>query len=202
MDHLEFCGLIGEGTYGAVYKVTNKTTKQLYACKVMRLHDEDEGIPSAALREIALLKVLNHPNVMRLEEIHHDHENLFIVVEHCEMDLKHYFDVLDGTIPPETVRDLTRQILLGLVHCHVKQVLHRDLKPQNILLNTSNMQIANSGKPLFPSNSVTDQLRMIFRVTGVPTERTWPRVSTLPEYKVIVPLLAAHRLQRSRAHVV
>ncbi|KAI6235676.1 Cyclin-dependent-like kinase 5 [Aphelenchoides besseyi] len=246
MENYDFCGLIGEGTYGAVYKVTKKTTKQLYACKVMRLHDEDEGIPSAALREIALLKVLNHPNVMRLEEIHHDQENLFIIVEHCEMDLKHYFDSLEGTISSDVVRDLTRQILLGLVHCHVKQILHRDLKPQNILLNTANMQvkladfglaraygipvrcfsnevvtlwyrppdilfgaklynqsvdiwsagcifaeIANNGKPLFPGNSVTDQLRMIFRVTGVPNERTWPRVTTLPDYKVVVPFSPA-----------
>lgn len=43
MDKYEFCGLIGEGTYGSVYKVKNKLTNQRYACKVLRLQDEDEG---------------------------------------------------------------------------------------------------------------------------------------------------------------
>jgi hypothetical protein len=67
----------------------------------MRLKDEDEGkcinvikvklflgIPSSAIREIALLKVLKHENIMSIEEIQHDQENLFIVTEYCTMDLK------------------------------------------------------------------------------------------------------------------
>ena len=43
MEKFEFCGLIGEGTYGSVYKVKNKSNKLHYACKVLRLQDEDEG---------------------------------------------------------------------------------------------------------------------------------------------------------------
>lgn len=60
-----------------------------------------KGIPSAALREIALLKVLKHPNVINFIEILHTHEDLYVIVEHCDMDLKHWFDKLEDTIPPD-----------------------------------------------------------------------------------------------------
>ncbi|CAD5215440.1 unnamed protein product [Bursaphelenchus okinawaensis] len=242
MEDYEFHELIGEGTYGCVYRATHKRSRKGFAVKVMKLFEDDEGIPSAALREVALLKVLNHPNVMRLEEVKHDQESLYIVVEQCDIDLKKYFETLEEPLSLLIVRDLIKQILNGLLHCHLKQVLHRDLKPQNLLLNVNTMQvkladfglarafgipvrcfsnevvtlwyrppdilfgaklytssvdiwsagcifaeIANSGKPLFSGNNVTDQLRLIFRVTGVPTEYFWPGVTKLPEYKAIVP---------------
>lgn len=85
--------------------------------------------------------MLKHPNVMRLEEIKHDQENLFIVVEQCDTDLKKYFDTLEEALPGGVVRDLIQQVLSGLLHCHSKQILHRDLKPQNILVNLGSMQV-------------------------------------------------------------
>ena len=57
---------IGEGTYGVVYKAKNKKTGELLALKKIRLEAEDEGIPSTAIREISLLKQLQHPNIVRL----------------------------------------------------------------------------------------------------------------------------------------
>lgn len=60
---------IGEGTYGVVYKARDKLTNDVVAVKKIRLDHEDEGIPSTAVREISLLKTLNHPNVVSLKEV-------------------------------------------------------------------------------------------------------------------------------------
>ena len=56
---------VGEGTYGVVYKAKDKTTGEHVALKKIRLEGEDEGVPSTALREISLLKELQHPNVVQ-----------------------------------------------------------------------------------------------------------------------------------------
>lgn len=56
---------IGEGTYGVVYKALNKGTNETIALKKIRLEQEDEGVPSTAIREISLLKEMNHPNIVR-----------------------------------------------------------------------------------------------------------------------------------------
>lgn len=56
---------VGEGTYGVVYKALDRETGETIALKKIRLEDEEEGIPSTAIREIALLKELEHPNIVR-----------------------------------------------------------------------------------------------------------------------------------------
>lgn len=59
----------------------DKESKELYALKKIRLESEDEGIPSTAIREISLLKELQHPNVVRLHEVIHSNKKLVIVFE-------------------------------------------------------------------------------------------------------------------------
>lgn len=56
---------VGEGTYGVVYKAKNRETGDIVALKKIRLEREDEGVPSTAIREISLLKELQHPNIVR-----------------------------------------------------------------------------------------------------------------------------------------
>jgi cyclin-dependent kinase 2 len=56
---------VGEGTYGVVYKARDRTTNQIVALKKIRLEQEEEGVPSTAIREISLLKELNNNNVVR-----------------------------------------------------------------------------------------------------------------------------------------
>ena len=56
---------IGEGTYGVVYKAVDKATNEFIALKKIRLEQEDEGVPSTAIREISLLKEMNHGNIVR-----------------------------------------------------------------------------------------------------------------------------------------
>uniref|UniRef100_A0A8C1LFN2 Cell division control protein 2 homolog n=2 Tax=Cyprinus carpio TaxID=7962 RepID=A0A8C1LFN2_CYPCA len=79
---------IGEGTYGVVYKGRNKTTGQVVAMKKIRLESEEEGVPSTAVREISLLKELQHPNVVRLLDVLMQESKLYLVFEFLSMDLK------------------------------------------------------------------------------------------------------------------
>jgi len=146
MHRYEKLEKIGEGTYGTVFAARHKVSQQIVALKKVRLDDDDEGVPSSALREICLLKELRHRNVVRLTDVLHCDSKLTLVFEHCDCDLKKYFDTLQGDIQPDVVRSFMFQLLRGLHYCHGKNILHRDLKPQNLLINKSGeLKLADFG---------------------------------------------------------
>uniref|UniRef100_A0A915E1M5 Cell division protein kinase 5 n=1 Tax=Ditylenchus dipsaci TaxID=166011 RepID=A0A915E1M5_9BILA len=124
-----------------VFKARNRESEAVVALKVVRLDDEDEGVPSSALREICLLKELRHENVVRLCDVVHSANKLTLVFEFCDQDLKKFFDTCNGEIDEKTVCSLMQQLLQGLSYCHAHNVLHRDLKPQNLLINNDKMQL-------------------------------------------------------------
>eukprot|EP01006_Ploeotia_vitrea_P015936 TRINITY_DN46331_c0_g1_i1.p1 TRINITY_DN46331_c0_g1~~TRINITY_DN46331_c0_g1_i1.p1 ORF type:complete len:295 (+),score=157.90 TRINITY_DN46331_c0_g1_i1:158-1042(+) len=127
---------IGEGTYGVVYKAKDKKTGEMLALKKIRLEQEDEGIPSTAIREISLLKQLQHPNIVRLYDVVHTDKKLTLVFEFLDQDLKKYLDACgDNGLDIYTVKSFLFQLLQGVSYCHQHRVLHRDLKPQNLLIN-------------------------------------------------------------------
>ncbi|EGT45649.1 CBN-CDK-5 protein [Caenorhabditis brenneri] len=137
---------IGEGTYGTVFKARNKSSGEIVALKRVRLDDDDEGVPSSALREICILRELKHRNVVRLYDVVHSENKLTLVFEYCDQDLKKFFDSLNGYMDAQTARSLMLQLLRGLSFCHAHHVLHRDLKPQNLLINTNGtLKLADFG---------------------------------------------------------
>lgn len=92
IDKYEKLEVIGEGTYGVVYKARDTESQTIYALKKIRLESEDEGIPSTAIREIALLKELQHPNIVRLVNVLHTDKKLTLVFEYLDQDLKKLLD--------------------------------------------------------------------------------------------------------------
>jgi len=126
---------IGEGTYGVVYKAKNRVSEEIVALKRIRLEAEDEGIPSTAIREISLLKELRHPNIVRLYDVVHAEKKLTLVFEYLDQDLKKYLDVCIGGLEIQIVKSFLYQLITGVAYCHHHRVLHRDLKPQNLLIN-------------------------------------------------------------------
>ncbi|XP_023584903.1 cyclin-dependent kinase 3 isoform X3 [Trichechus manatus latirostris] len=142
MDVFQKVEKIGEGTYGVVYKAKNKETGQLVALKKIRLDLETEGVPSTAIREISLLKELKHPNIVRLLDVVHSEKKLYLVFEFLSQDLKKY---MDSTLPGlfrlascfscSLLQSYLFQLLQGVNFCHSHRVIHRDLKPQNLLIN-------------------------------------------------------------------
>ena len=93
------------------------------------------GIPSTAIREISLLKELRHPNIVRLFDVVHTERKLTLVFEYLDQDLKKYLDVCDGGLDPTILKSFLFQLVTGVAYCHHHRVLHRDLKPQNLLIN-------------------------------------------------------------------
>jgi len=136
---------VGEGTYGVVYKARDRLTNKLVALKKIRLEHEDEGVPSTAIREISILKELQHPNIVELIDVVHVNQKLFLVFEFLDQDLKKYMDSVPN-LSPALVKSYTRQLLDGLLYCHRRRVLHRDLKPQNLLIDRNGaLKLADFG---------------------------------------------------------
>lgn len=129
---------IGEGTYGVVYKAKDLQSNVLVALKKIRLKPEEEGIPSTAIREISLLKELYQLNIVNLLDVIHTSKKLTLVFEYCDSDLKKIMDGLKGEkLPIDTVKLYLYEMLKGINYIHKHKILHRDLKPQNLLINTN-----------------------------------------------------------------
>uniref|UniRef100_A0A669QLC5 Cyclin-dependent kinase 2 n=1 Tax=Phasianus colchicus TaxID=9054 RepID=A0A669QLC5_PHACC len=214
MENFQKVEKIGEGTYGVVYKARNKVTGEVVALKKIRLDTETEGVPSTAIREISLLKELNHPNIVKLLDVIHTENKLYLVFEFLHQDLKKFMDASSlGGIALPLIKSYLFQLLQGLAFCHAHRVLHRDLKPQNLLINADGaIKLADFGlarafgvpvrtythevtrRALFPGDSEIDQLFRIFRTLGTPDEAAWPGVTALPDYKPSFPKWARQDL--------
>lgn len=95
---------VGEGTYGVVYKCRNKESQELVALKKIRLENEDEGIPSTAIREISILKQMKHPNIVNLIDLIHGEKKLYLVFEFMDYDLKKFLDQNGSPLPQQLVK--------------------------------------------------------------------------------------------------
>lgn len=125
---------LGEGSYATVYKGYSNLTHQVVALKEIRLQEE-EGAPFTAIREASLLKELKHSNIVTLHDIVHTRETLTFVFEYVNTDLSQYMEKHAGGLDHRNVRLFLFQLLRGLSYCHKRRVLHRDVKPQNLLIS-------------------------------------------------------------------
>lgn len=137
---------IGEGTYGIVYKAKDLQTSEIVALKKIRLENEDEGVPSTAIREISLLKECDHPNIVKLKNIVFEKDNLFLIFEYLDFDLKKFMDKQTTPLPQNLVKIFLFQMVNAIAYCHSQRILHRDLKPQNLLIDQdNNLKLADFG---------------------------------------------------------
>ncbi|XP_004576986.2 cyclin-dependent kinase 15 isoform X2 [Ochotona princeps] len=125
---------LGEGSYATVYKGISRINGHLVALKVISMNTE-EGVPFTAIREASLLKGLKHANIVLLHDIIHTRESLTFVFEYMHTDLAQYMCQHPGGLHPHNVRLFMFQLLRGLAYIHQQHVLHRDLKPQNLLIS-------------------------------------------------------------------
>lgn len=137
---------LGEGTYGVVYKARDRQTDEIVALKRIRLEVEDEGIPSTALREISLLRELSHENIVDLKDCVQQDGKLYLVFEFLDRDLKKALESYNGLLDPMLVKSYLFQMCRGLAFCHARGVMHRDLKPQNLLVDKNGvLKLADFG---------------------------------------------------------
>ena len=86
---------------------------------------QDEGIPGTAIREISLLKELQHPNIVRLYDVVHTERKLTLVFEFLDHDLKKYLDQVEGGLELPVLKSFLYQLIRGIAYCHHNRVLHR-----------------------------------------------------------------------------
>ncbi|VDK67989.1 unnamed protein product [Onchocerca ochengi] len=208
---------IGEGGYGVVvYKAIEKGNKKQVAVKRMDL-DEEEGIPVTTVREVSLLRELQHPNIVFFNKVVFEEHEIYLIFEYVDMDLRRYIDL----IPDDKLMDRAEQklflcqILQSICYCHQRCILHRDLKPENILVNTEHtVKLADFGLArtiAIPVRVYTREIvTLCYRapeillgterysmginiwsigciILSTPTEETWNGVSNLPHYSTKFP---------------
>jgi cyclin-dependent kinase 12/13 len=135
---------VGEGTYGSVYKAVTKTENPyMVALKKVRLENERDGFPITAVREIKILRQLDHKNVVKLYNIVTDQKQsaakngaaFYLVFEYVDHDLNGLLESQMVNFTELQIASLFKQLLLALEHCHNLNFLHRDIKCANILIN-------------------------------------------------------------------
>ncbi|KAJ3096196.1 serine/threonine protein kinase, CMGC, CDC2/CDK sub [Phlyctochytrium planicorne] len=145
---------IGEGTFGEVNTMLHVKSKKRYALKKILMHNEKEGIPITALREIKILKSLSHKNIVQLTEMSVKKGNkqtrqrgeIFMVFPYMDHDLTGLLENPNVRFNPSQIKSYTKQLLEGTRHLHTNNILHRDMKTANILVdNKGNLKIADFG---------------------------------------------------------
>ncbi|KAG6510838.1 hypothetical protein ZIOFF_028877 [Zingiber officinale] len=163
--------VLGEGTYGVVFKAIDTKacpliTGQTVAIKKIRLGKYKEGVNFTALREIKLLKEIKDPNIIELIDAFPHKGNLHLVFEFMESDLEAVIRDRNIVLSPADIKSYLQMILKGLACCHRKWVVHRDMKPNNLLIaSDGQLKLADFGLARTfgsPDRRLTHQVYNIF----------------------------------------
>ncbi|MCJ1256608.1 serine/threonine protein kinase, CMGC, CDC2/CDK sub [Lignoscripta atroalba] len=154
IKNYEILGKLGEGTFGEVHKARSVKYGHTVALKKILMHNEKDGFPITALREIKLLKMLSHPNVLKLEEMAVERSKsegrkkavMYMVTPYMDHDLSGLLENPAVNITEPQIKCYMLQLLEGLRYLHANQILHRDMKAANLLINNRGvLQIADFG---------------------------------------------------------
>uniref|UniRef100_A0A1I8ERZ5 Cyclin-dependent kinase 7 n=1 Tax=Wuchereria bancrofti TaxID=6293 RepID=A0A1I8ERZ5_WUCBA len=139
--------------FANVYKAKDTETNEFVAIKKIKLgsrHEAMDGVNRTALREIKLLQELHHENIIGLLDVIGHKTNIQLVFDFMETDLEHLVKDKAIILMPEHIKNMVLQMLLGLEYLHLHWVLHRDLKPNNLLINSQGrIKIADFGLARF-----------------------------------------------------
>ncbi|KAF7205851.1 serine/threonine-protein kinase 36 isoform X1 [Nothobranchius furzeri] len=138
MNSYDVLELVGEGSFGRVYKGRKKFTGQVVALKFMPKVDRSEKELRSLKREIEIMRGLQHPYIVQFFDSFETETEVVVVTEYAEGQL---FQILedDGHLPEIQVREIACQLVSALYYLHSHRILHRDMKPQNILLGKNGM---------------------------------------------------------------
>ncbi|KKA29055.1 hypothetical protein TD95_002192, partial [Thielaviopsis punctulata] len=152
----EILAKLGEGTFGEVHRARSRRTGAQVAMKKIIMHNEKDGFPITALREVRLLKLLSHPNVLRLEDMSVEYPprvgdkrkrpSMYMITPYMDHDLSGLLDNPEVTFTVPQIKCYMLQLLEGLRYLHDMSILHRDMKAANLLINNKGiLQIADFG---------------------------------------------------------
>ncbi|KAK0081329.1 hypothetical protein PV325_001773 [Microctonus aethiopoides] len=146
---------IGQGTFGEVFKARDKKhVNKFVAMKKVLMDNEKEGFPITALREIRILQLLNHENVVNLYEIcrtkaaqyNRYRSTFYLIFEFCEHDLAGLLSNVNVKFSLGEIKKVMQQLLNGLYYIHSNKILHRDMKAANVLITKNGiLKLADFG---------------------------------------------------------
>ncbi|XP_039643990.1 serine/threonine-protein kinase BRSK1 isoform X7 [Perca fluviatilis] len=137
---------LGKGQTGLVKLGVHCITSQKVAIKIVNREKLSESVLMKVEREIAILKLIEHPHVLKLHDVYENNKYLYLVLEHVSGGELFDYLVKKGRLTPKEARKFFRQIISALDFCHSHSICHRDLKPENLLLDEkNNIRIADFG---------------------------------------------------------
>ncbi|XP_063325995.1 serine/threonine-protein kinase BRSK2-like isoform X10 [Pelmatolapia mariae] len=137
---------LGKGQTGLVKLGVHCVTNQKVAIKIVNREKLSESVLMKVEREIAILKLIEHPHVLKLHDVYENKKYLYLVLEHVSGGELFDYLVKKGRLTPKEARKFFRQIISALDFCHSHSICHRDLKPENLLLDEkNNIRIADFG---------------------------------------------------------
>ncbi|MBW0481348.1 hypothetical protein O181_021063 [Austropuccinia psidii MF-1] len=137
---------IGEGTYASVYEGRQKKTDRKVAIKKIKAGQFKDGLDMSAIREVKFLQELSHPNVIGLLDVFSSKSNLNLVLEFLDTDLEAVIKDRDLVFQASDIKSWMLMTMQGLDFCHQNWVLHRDMKPNNLLIaSDGTLKIADFG---------------------------------------------------------
>uniref|UniRef100_A0A8C4PEL2 non-specific serine/threonine protein kinase n=1 Tax=Dromaius novaehollandiae TaxID=8790 RepID=A0A8C4PEL2_DRONO len=133
MEKYHVLEMIGEGSFGRVYKGRRKYSAQVVALKFIPKVGRSEKELKNLQREIEIMRGLHHPNIIQMLDSFETDKEVVVVTDYAEGEL---FQILedDGSLPEDQVQTIAAQLVSALYYLHSHRILHRDMKPQNILL--------------------------------------------------------------------
>ena len=134
-DKYEVKQKIGKGKFGLVKAGINKETKKPVAIKIMAKKNMDKSDMELAKVEIDILKISQHPNIIKLYDVFENENYIYIIMENCSGgDLLSYFEYHDYELPETKVCEIIHKLSMAVYYLHSYGIVHRDLKPENILM--------------------------------------------------------------------
>lgn len=165
LDMFERVSEIGSGSYGIVYKVVKKDTQAVYAMKCLSKYFLNKSkMLDYAISEINIMKSLSHPFILKLHYSFTTNSSIYLILEYCEKgDLELRKE--KGPIPEIEAKFYIAEMILGLEYLHSKDIMYRDLKPGNVLVDSQgHIKLADFGL----ARSIDDKLSIVSTVVGSP----------------------------------
>jgi cyclin-dependent kinase-like len=147
MNKYEVLSVVGEGAYGVVLKCRNKENGDVVAIKKFKESEDDEILRKTTMREVKILRMLRHVNIVGLKEAFKRKSKLYLVFEFVDKNLLEILEEQPSGLDAEVVRAYTYQLILAIHWCHSNSVIHRDIKPENLLINakTKTLKLCDFG---------------------------------------------------------
>ncbi|XP_076895826.1 CBL-interacting serine/threonine-protein kinase 25-like [Bidens hawaiensis] len=151
--------MLGQGTFAKVYYAKDIVTSESVAVKVIKIDQvRKEGLMDQITREISVMRLIRHPNVVELKEVMATKTKIFFVMEYVTGG-ELFAKVLKGRLKEDVAKKYFQQLISAIDFCHSRGVSHRDLKPENLLLDENeNLKVSDFGLSSLPEHLRNDGL--------------------------------------------